>query len=403
VPEVPADTGTSPDVTPADGVSLEDDESAVPLGDATDPRIPFRWVETVEMLLEQGRSEVQREEAVTRLTPAEGVLLLTARKTAPPETRAPAPHDLDDDDDVRTVSIQASRLVEELRRAGPPATTQIVPNLPSHAQTVMERPGSGRMRAQLEPPVEVERPRTGSGRIPAQVVSPVEVERPRTGSGRIPAQVEPPPEVLERPRTDSGRMRAPLQTPSEPIELRLPSSAPKSNSRPPAGNEPAAQAEPWESVVRAPSETTQRREALKLVPDVAQVHVAAPPPSERSEDGLIPSALLDRKLTDMAVLLRYGHEPQVRNELDQLRSRYPQDLLLARRIAEFYLTNERPALALEQLFSLATGLFERRNVEGMKQALGQVLVIDPNNERASRLLGLLEQRPSDPPPDRKPR
>jgi hypothetical protein len=34
----------------------------------------------------------------------------------------------------------------------------------------------------------------------------------------------------------------------------------------------------------------------------------------------------------------------------------------------------------------------------MKQALEQVLVIEPHNERATRLLGLLEQRPTDPPP-----
>jgi hypothetical protein len=382
-PEVPPDTGTSPDATPADGLPLGDVEAEAPLGDATDPRIPFRWAETVEMLLEQGRSEVQRDEAVARLTPAEGVMLLTARKTAPPDTRAPTPHE---DDDVRTVSIQSSRLVDELRRAGPSGqSAPSVPNPPSHPQTMTERSGSGRLRAQLDQPER----------------APERSEHPRSGSGRIPAQPEPPPEVLERPCTGSGRLRAPPQPPSEPIELRVPSSASKPNSRPPPPAAPAA--EPWESVVRAPSETTQRREALKLVPDVAQVPVAVPPPSERSEDGLIPSGLLDRKLGDMAVLLRYGHEPQVRQELEQLRVRYPQDLLLARRIAEFYLANERPTLALEQLFSLAMGLFERRNVEGMKQALEQVLVIDPRNERASRLLGLLEQRPSEPAPHRKPR
>lgn len=151
----------------------------------------------------------------------------------------------------------------------------------------------------------------------------------------------------------------------------------------------------WKSVVRVPSEATQRREALRLVPDVAHVPVEAPPAAERSEDGMVPSGLLDRTLSDMAVLLRYGHEAQVRQELDALRARYPQDLLLARRIAEFYVANGRAALALEQLFALATALFERRNIEGMRQALEQVLVIEPSNERALRLLALLDRRPSE--------
>lgn len=155
--------------------------------------------------------------------------------------------------------------------------------------------------------------------------------------------------------------------------------------------------EHWDSVVPAPSDNTARREALRLVPDVATVEPPAPPPVERSEDGLIPSNELDRTLSDMAVLLRYGHEEQVRGELEQLRRRYPQDLLLVRRIAEFYIQQKQNEQAMEMLFTLASGLFERRNVEGMRQALEQVLVIDPSSERARRLLELLERRPSVPP------
>lgn len=416
VPEVPPDTGTSPDVTPADGISLEDRDSLddrcspehrrdteepdapLPPADGTDPRMSVRWAETVEMLLDV-RTDLNRPDApreddiatrlappevptvlappevktvlarelpsreaatvVARMTPAEGVMLLTARKTAPPNTRAPdvrVAGPLDDDDEARTISVQASRLVEQLRAAGPPSS-----------------PGSSVGS------------NAGTTRSPSS-----------SSSTPLSRDTQPLDEVpIELPK--SGRIRAQIETPSEPIELRSPSKRPSARPQEaPHAPPPEPHAEPWESVVRAPSEITQRREALRLVPDVAHVPVAAPPPSERSEDGLIPSGLLDRKLTDMAVLLRYGHEPQVRRELDQLRSRYPQDLLLARRIAEFYLTNERPALALEQLFSLATGLFERRNVEGMKQALEQVLVIEPHNERATRLLGLLEQRPTAP-------
>lgn len=149
----------------------------------------------------------------------------------------------------------------------------------------------------------------------------------------------------------------------------------------------------WESVVPPPSQSTQRREAEKLVPDVDKVQKPEAPPHERSEDGLAPSGELDRILTDMAVLLRYGHEAQVRRCLEALRTKYPQDLILTRRFAEFYVANARPDLAMEQLFTLASGLFERRNVEGMRQALEQVLRIDATNERARRLVALLEQRP----------
>ena len=48
--------------------------------------------------------------------------------------------------------------------------------------------------------------------------------------------------------------------------------------------------------------------------------------------------------------------------------------------------------AKECLFRLARGLFERRNVHGMRAALEQVLVLDERDPRAHRLLALLERR-----------
>ncbi|GAB4212203.1 MAG: hypothetical protein OHK0013_34710 [Sandaracinaceae bacterium] len=313
----PSSADLAADSTPDEGLDL--DGTDPDLADATDPRIPMRWAETVELLLEQGLSELQTDAQ-------EGVVLLTTRKTAPPDTQAPF--------DARTVSFG-----------------------PDDVRTV----STSEVKTMPPPP----------GIVPPSMVA-TRIDHDRT--------------VAMQAQELAARLRAAAPAP-EPI---APPQSPRPASRPPAAKE----AEPWESVVRAPSETTQKREALRLVPDVAQVEIPAPPPHERSEDGLIPSGVLDRTLSDMAVLLRYGHEAQVRKELEQLRSRYAQDLLLARRIAEFYLANHRPALALEQLFSLASGLFERRNVEGMRQALEQVLVIDPRNERASRLLSLLDQRPA---------
>lgn len=157
----------------------------------------------------------------------------------------------------------------------------------------------------------------------------------------------------------------------------------------------------WSSVVPPPSEATQRREAKKLVPDFGAQKPKPKPAREMSEDGLIPSGELDRTLNDMSVLLRYGHEDQVARELDGLRRKYPQDLLLLRRIGEFWSESRRTERALETLFALASGLFERRNVEGMRQALEQAKQLDPTSERASRLLALLDARPENAPPAKK--
>jgi len=141
---------------------------------------------------------------------------------------------------------------------------------------------------------------------------------------------------------------------------------------------------------RPPERPTPREE---LVPDVARISPPPPPVREKSEDGQIPAGELQRMLDDMAVLLRYGHHGEVRRRLEELMRRYPEDLLLMRRIAEFHLeTDDQPA-AIEMLFTLASRLFERRNVTGMRQALEQVLVLDPKHRRAYKLLGLLEARP----------
>jgi hypothetical protein len=158
----------------------------------------------------------------------------------------------------------------------------------------------------------------------------------------------------------------------------------------PALQKPASE---WSSIVQERSENTQRREAAALVPDVGSLPPPKAPLQEASEDGLIPSGELDRKLLDMDVLLRYGHLAQVTGELEALRLLYPHDLLLLRRISEFYLERRQTESACDTLFALATGLFERRNVEGMRAALTQIRAIDPDNERARRLLSLLERRP----------
>lgn len=147
--------------------------------------------------------------------------------------------------------------------------------------------------------------------------------------------------------------------------------------------------------VRAPLPAgphTQKNEAQRLVPDVASVRPSEPPARERSEDGQIPARELERMMGDMQVLLRYTHDEEVARRLQELRRRYPNDLLLLRRIAEFHLEAGSVDLAKEALFQLAAGLFRRKNVTGMRAALEQVLVLTPGDQRAIKLVELLDQR-----------
>lgn len=163
-----------------------------------------------------------------------------------------------------------------------------------------------------------------------------------------------------------------------------------------SGGEPEDAGPEWESGVGTRGSHTLRLEAMRVVPDVEQMvrrRDAGTFIGEGVEDGQVPTRQLDQLLSDMAVLLRYGHAGQVRERLERIRRTYPEDLLLLRRIAEFHVEYEQTEAALEALFALASGLFERRNVDGMRQALEQVLVLDPDNVRAYRLLALLERRP----------
>jgi hypothetical protein len=236
------------------------------------------------------------------------------------------------------------------------------------------RPSAGR----------VEAARAGVGRVEGLPTEAARARRAGVGVTRVEAA---------RARAGAGFPQpAPHRKRSSKRDIPVPTDAPGAAARDTSCE--------WTSVIPERSETTQRREAARLVPDVAAVRPPASPTREASEDGLMPSGELDRKLADMDVLLRYGHVAQVQSELDAVRRAYPHDLLLLRRIAELYVARGIKAAALEALFALATGLFERRNIEGMRAALEQVRVLDPNNSRAARLLALLDRRPSSLPPRR---
>jgi hypothetical protein len=231
---------------------------------------------------------------------------------------------------------------------------------------------------------------TGSGEI---LVMPPEVadavfEDAVTAPSRPAAPAAPVPLVARK--SSPGSAAAPRPAP-DPFDTQVRAPAPRELPlREPAPGGPSA------SESTAPGLTTQRREAAAVVPAVARIKPAAPPPRERVEDGQMPSGELDRTLADFVVLLRWGHAAQVRAAIEDLRRAYPADLLLLRRIAEFHLESGHGEEAMEVLFTLASRLFERRNVEGMRAALEQILVLDPDNARARRLYGLLAARASSP-------
>jgi hypothetical protein len=217
-----------------------------------------------------------------------------------------------------------------------------------------------------------------------------EDERTQARAAPLRMQVSPPPE-----RTQVSPPPEPTRVAPRPDEP--PGSMTESGQRvvllTRRKSEPPKRPEDWKSVVAPKGQNTQIAEAKRLVPDVnLGIKQATTYVNEGGEDGQMPTRELDRLLSDMAVLLRYGHAGQVREHLDELRKRFPEDLLLLRRLAEFYVEHEQKEPALEVLFALAGGLFERRNVEGMRQALEQVLVLEPGNQRAVKLLSLLGQR-----------
>lgn len=285
---------------------------------------------------------------------------------------------------------------QETRVAGVPAPKRPVVDLAEDdAGRDTEPPPAYALDASADPSADV-----------SDDVSDAEYEPPSVAT---PAEPLRRPEVLDALQRNAGKpapveegtVRVVLLTKKKPSTERPPSTLDWDaidrgaiRVPPDAGSLTGQVEQPeWQSVVRSPSTTTQRREALKLVPDVAAVEAPVVPLTEGSEDGMMPGGELDRKLGDMSVLLRYGHQEQVRRELDHLVAEFPRDLLLLRRISEFWVGNQRVQPACDVLFTLASGLFERRNVEGMRQALEQVLVLSPGNERATRLLTLLAERP----------
>lgn len=169
-----------------------------------------------------------------------------------------------------------------------------------------------------------------------------------------------------------------LPLPSEPPRF----AAPKSGTQP---------ASPVRESMRVPAGTSGSA-SVSFVPDVRSVVPMPMPVAEGSEDGLAPSGELERWLSDCDVLFRYGHLGQVEDILDKLVCAYPEDLLLLRRVVEFWLRRERKEEALKRLIELSRRLFEGRHLDAMHEALEQARLLAPENPRVIKLLELLGHR-----------
>ncbi|MGE0789272.1 MAG: hypothetical protein AB7S26_26600 [Sandaracinaceae bacterium] len=342
-----------------------------------------------------------------------------------PAAHAPTPVRTVAEEDRGTVRVASPYAVETKSRELPDVdvdediATRVAPSpllgrspTPGRRDRITARPPARALRPPSRPPDPDVDDRTvprasplPSGSLPARTSEPPPLPR----RSRPPTLTEPIDDV-----TDSGqhvllltKRKRPSEMPEEPgaREAIVPEASPATelNPVPPPDSEIPAldhdiladlSSTTWKSFVAARGQHTMRIEAEKVVPDVqaARARTEGTAVTEGGEDGQMPTRQLDQILSDMAVLLRYGHEGQVRERLSDLHRTYPEDLLLLRAIAEFYVSHDLREPALDALFFLAGGLFERRNVEGMRGALEQVLVLDPGNERAERLLGLLEKR-----------
>ena len=92
---------------------------------------------------------------------------------------------------------------------------------------------------------------------------------------------------------------------------------------------------------------------------------------------------------EMQVLLRYGQKREVQRRLDGLLSGFPDDLLLHRQVAEFYVANGNTRGGVDTLFKLASALFRRKNRKALSQVVIQILKLSPENPQALRLQELL--------------
>lgn len=106
--------------------------------------------------------------------------------------------------------------------------------------------------------------------------------------------------------------------------------------------------------------------------------------------GQMPPGALGRMLSELTVLIKYGHGEQAQYILDHLVRGYPEDLKTNRRVAEFQLEN-RLGSGVDTLFVLATRLLERGRASAVRRVLQRITAHEPDSARAARMLEMLEK------------
>lgn len=161
------------------------------------------------------------------------------------------------------------------------------------------------------------------------------------------------------------------------------------------GPEPAAEATTLVAAAQRP-----KRKANDATTTINQA-AGAPDVSEVRTRRLLGQSELDASLTDearrrlvveMSALYTHGHVEDVIAELERVRSQHPADVELHGALADFFLERGDLPRAVEMLFHLVDGYFEKADAEAARRCLERIQALDPENRRLQRFEKLLTAR-----------
>lgn len=162
------------------------------------------------------------------------------------------------------------------------------------------------------------------------------------------------------------------------------------------GPEPAA-----ETTTLVASSQRPKRKANDATTTFNQQGSGAPDVDEVRTRRLLGQSELDASLTDearrrlvveMSALYTHGHVDDVIAELERVRSQHPADVELHGALADFFLDRGDLSRAVEMLFHLVDGYFEKADADAARRCLERIQALDPENRRLQRFEKLLVAR-----------
>jgi thioredoxin-like negative regulator of GroEL len=99
-----------------------------------------------------------------------------------------------------------------------------------------------------------------------------------------------------------------------------------------------------------------------------------------------------RLVVEMSALYTHGHVDDVASELERVRSLHPADVELHGALADFFLERGDLVRAVEMLFHLVDGYFEKADANAARRCLERIQALDPENRRLQRFEKLLAAR-----------